>query len=55
MGGLIVRRLENTSDKHADSIAGWEFLAADIKRIESVGAVSAVFEELFFLFGELFA
>ena len=55
MGGLIVRRLENTADWHADSIADWEFLAADIKRVESVGAIGAVFEEIFFLFGELFA
>lgn len=51
----MVRRLENTADRHADSIADWEFFAADIKRVESVGAVGAVFEDIFFLFGELFA
>ena len=55
MGGLIVRRLENTAERHADSIADWEFLAAYIKSVESVGAIGAVFEEIFFLFGELFA
>lgn len=35
MGGLIVRRLENTSDRRADSIADREFLTADIKRVEA--------------------
>ena len=41
-GGLIVRRLENTADRHADNIADWEFLAADVEGVECVGAVGAV-------------
>ena len=32
-----------------------EFLAADIEGIERIGAVSAVFEQVFFALGELFA
>lgn len=31
------------------------FLAADVEGIKSIGAVDAVFEEVFFAFGELFA
>ena len=33
----------------------WEFFASDIEGIESVGAVGAVFEQVFLGFGELFA
>ena len=33
----------------------WEFLAADVEGIEGVGAVGAVFEQIFFALGELFA
>ena len=32
-----------------------EFLATDIEGVESVGAVGAVFEEVFFALGEFFA
>ena len=32
-----------------------EFLAADVKNIEGLGAVRAVFEQVFFGLGELFA
>lgn len=32
-----------------------EFLAADVEGVEGIGAVRAVFEEVFFGFGELFA
>ena len=32
-----------------------KFLAADVECIESVGAVGAVFEEVFFRFGKFFA
>ena len=32
-----------------------EFLAADVESIESVGAVGAVFEEVFFTLGKFFA
>ena len=52
---MIVRRLEKTSDRRADSIADWEFLAAEIKRVENIEAVGAVFEEVFLGFGELLA
>ena len=52
---MIVRRLEKTSDRRTDSIADWEFLAAEIKRVENIEAVGAVFEEIFFLVSELFA
>ncbi len=31
----------------------WELLAADIEGVESIGAVGAVFEEIFFRFGLL--
>lgn len=44
---MIVRRLEKTSDRRADSIADWEFLAAEIKRVESIEAVGAVLEDIF--------
>ena len=33
----------------------WEFLATDIEGVESVGAGGAVFEEVFFRFGEFLA
>ena len=55
MGGLIVRLLENATHRHSHNIADWEFFAADIKRVESVGAGGAVFEEVFLGFGELLA
>lgn len=32
-----------------------EFLAADVESIEGIGAVGAVFEQVFFALGELFA
>ena len=32
-----------------------EFLAADVEGVESIGAVGAVFEEVFFCLGEFFA
>ena len=32
-----------------------EFFAADVEGIEGVGAVGAVFEQVFFRLGELFA
>jgi len=33
----------------------WEFFSSDVESIEGIGAVGAVFEDIFFLFGELFA
>ena len=43
---------QNARNIHAESVAIWEFLAADVESIESVGAVGAVFEEVFFRFGK---
>lgn len=48
LGWLIVRRLENAADRHADGVVDGKFLAADIEGVESIGAVGAVFEEVFF-------
>ena len=39
----------------AERIVERKFLAADVECIESVGAVGAVFEEVFFRFGKFFA
>ena len=33
---------------HAEGVAIWKFLAADVEGIESTGAVGAVFEQVFF-------
>lgn len=33
----------------------WEFLAADVEGIESIGTVGAVFEQVFPWFGEFLA
>ena len=33
----------------------WKFLRSDVESIKSVGAVGAVFEEVFFRFGKFFA
>ena len=46
---------QNAGNIHAESVSIWKFLAADIERIESVGAVGAVFEEVFFTLGKFFA
>ena len=47
------------SDDAAEGNAGggvgvWKFFAADIEGVEGVGAVGAVFEAVFFGFGEFF-
>jgi len=55
LGGLIVRLLENTTHWHSLDISDREFLATDIEGVESVGAGGAVFEEVFFRFGEFLA
>lgn len=54
LGGLIVKWLEDAAYWHADCIVDGEFLAADVEGVECVGAVDAMFEEIFFLFVELF-
>ena len=43
------------ADRHTHYIMYWEFLAADVEGVESVGAVGAVFWEVFLGFGELLA
>ena len=48
LGGLIVRLLENATHWHSHDISDREFLAADVEGVESVGAVGAMFEEVFF-------
>ena len=55
LGGLIVRLLENTTHWHSLDISDREFLATDIEGVESIGAGGAVFEEVFFRFGEFLA
>ena len=47
-------RLHNSAYRHTDGVVDGEFLAADVEGVECVGAVGAMFEEIFFLFGELF-
>lgn len=46
---------QNARNIHAEGVAIWIFFAADVEGIESVGAVCAVFEQVFLAFGELFA
>ena len=38
-----------------ESVTIWKFFAADVESIESVCAVGAVFEEVFFTLGKFFA
>ena len=52
---MIVRLLENATHWHPHDISDREFLATDIEGVESVGAVGAVFVEVFFTLCELFA
>ena len=49
------RWLEDAAYWHADCIVDGEFLATDIEGVESIGAGGAVFEEVFFRFGEFLA
>jgi hypothetical protein len=53
--GLIVRLLENATHWHSHDISDRKILATDIEGVECVGASGAVFEEIFFGFGELLA
>ena len=45
-------RLHHVAHRHTDDIVDGEFLVADVEGVECVGAV---FEEIFFRFGELLA
>ena len=47
--------LQNSRSRYAKRIVIGEFFAADVEGIESVCAVGAVFEQVFFGLGELFA
>lgn len=61
--GKIIQRIaqkyrnksNNARNIDRESVTIWKFLAADVERIESVGAVGAVFEEVFFRFGKFLA
>ena len=48
-------RLHHTTNRYVHDVVNGELLATDIEGVESVGAVGAVFEEVFFEFGELLA
>lgn len=48
-------RLHHAAHWHTDDVVNGEFLAVNIEGVEYVGAVGAVFEEVFFRFGELLA
>ena len=54
-GGKQQAVKEFAADRHTHYIMYWEFLAADVEGVESVGAVGAVFWEVFLGFGELLA
>ena len=41
-------RLHHTTNRYVHNVVNGEFLATDIKGVESVGAVGAVFKEVFF-------
>lgn len=48
--------LQNSSgvDGNGGAVVG-EFFAADVEGVEGIGAIGAVFEEVFFCLGEFFA
>ncbi len=46
---------DNATDIYCQCIVVWEFFATDVEGIESVGAVSAAFEQVFLRFGEFLA
>ena len=48
------KRLHHSTNRYIYDVVDWELFAADIE-VESVGAVGAVFKQVFFLFGDLFA
>ena len=61
--GKIIQRIaqkyrnksNNARNIDRESVSIWEFFAADVESIEGVGAVGAVFEEVFFRFGKFLA
>lgn len=48
-------RLHHTANRYVHGVVDGELLAADVEGIESIGAVGAVFEQVFFRFGEFLA
>ncbi|WP_157765345.1 hypothetical protein [Prevotella intermedia] len=48
-------RLHHTTNRYVHDVVNGELLATDVEGIESVGAGGAVFEEVFFRFGEFLA
>ena len=54
-GGFRENFSNNPRNIDWEGVTIWKFLAADVERIESVCAVCAVFEEVFFRFGKFFA
>ena len=48
-------KLNNPRNIDRESVSIRKFLATDVEGIESIGAVGAVFEEVFFCLGEFFA
>ena len=60
--GKIIQRIaqkilvsDYPRDIDREGITVWKFLATDIQSVESIGAVCAVFKEVFFCLGEFFA
>ena len=51
----FTKKSENAAHRQRERIVVREFLAADVEGIEGIGAVGAVFEEVFLGLGELFA
>ena len=48
-------RLHHTTNRYVHDVVNGELLATNVEGIESVGAVGAVFKQVFFRLSELFA
>ena len=48
-------RLKNAAHRQRERIVEREFLASNVESIESIGAVGAVFEQVFFALGKFLA
>ena len=49
------KRLHHSTNRYIYDVVDWGLFATDVEGVESVGVVGAVFEQVFFWFGELFA
>ena len=49
------KRLHHSTNRYIYDVVDWELFATDVEGVESVGAVGAGFEEVFFRFGEFLA